>query len=110
LGLGKNALKSRLGLLEGWQHLATEESDQGGGQRRGGLPAFASGTLLLDRKNHLVITKKLKSLTDRAFTHSKPALDMVEIQGAGGHVKQGVDFGDRARDAKDASHAYEKIG
>jgi hypothetical protein len=41
-----------------------------------------------------VVTKELKSLTDRAFANSKPTLDMVEIEGPRGNVEEGVDFGD----------------
>ncbi len=109
LGIGKDMLKSGLGLLEGRKDLATEERDEGSRQRRGGLPAFTPGTLLLDGEDHLVVAKKLKSLTDRAFTHPEPPLDMVEIEGAGGYVEQGVDFGDRARDTQNAGHPHEEI-
>ncbi|NDB06847.1 MAG: hypothetical protein EBX95_14255 [Acidimicrobiia bacterium] len=98
LGVGEDVLQARLGLFEGGQDLTAEERDQGGGQRRRRLPAFTAGALFLDRKDHLMVTKELKSLTDRAFANPKAALDMVEIQGSGGHVEQGVDFGDRTRD------------
>jgi hypothetical protein len=34
---------------------------------------------------------------------------VVEIEGSGGHIKEGVDFGDRARYAQNAGHAHEEI-
>jgi hypothetical protein len=37
--------------------------------------------------------EELKSLTNRAFTHSKSALDVVEINGTWGNVKESVDLG-----------------
>jgi hypothetical protein len=110
LGVGQDALQSRLGLLESRKDLAAKEGDEGCSQRRGRLPAFPAGALLLDREDHLVVTKKLKSLTDRAFANPKPTLDMVEIERAGGYVEQGVDFGDRARNSQYASHTHEEIG
>jgi hypothetical protein len=110
LGVGQDALQSRLGLLESGKDLAAEERHQGSRQRWSGLPAFTTGALLLDRENHFMVSKELKSLTDRAFTNSKPTLDMVEIQGSRGHIEQGVDFGDRARNAQNASHPHEEIG
>ena len=57
-----------------------------------------------------MVSKELKSGTDRAFTNSQTSLDVVEIQGARGYVEQGVDFGDRARNAQNASHPHEEIG
>ena len=67
LGIGEDALQSGLGLLEGGQHLAAEERDQRGRQGRRGLPALAARAWLLDREDHLVVAKELKSLADRAF-------------------------------------------
>jgi hypothetical protein len=57
-----------------------------------------------------MVSKELKSLTDRTFTNSEPPLDMVEIERASGNVKKGVDFGDRARNAQNPGHAHEEIG
>ena len=93
----EDALKSRLRLLEGGKNLAAEQASQRGGQRGRRLPAFTAGSLLFDRKDHLMVTKELKSLTDRAFAYAKPTLKMVEIEGSGGNIQQGVDFGHRAR-------------
>ena len=57
-----------------------------------------------------MVSKELKSLTDRAFANPEAALNMVEIEGARGYVEQGVDFGDRARNTQNASHSHEEIG
>ena len=80
LGLGEDTLQAGLSLLEGREDLAAKQGDQGSGQRGGGLPAFAARPLFFHGKDHLVISKELKSLADRAFTHPKSTLDMVEIQ------------------------------
>lgn len=109
LGVGEDALEGGLGLLEGGQELAAQEGDERGGQGGRRLPAFATRPLLLDGEDHLMPTEKLKSLADRSFAHSESALDMVEIQGIGRDVQQGVDFGDRARDAEDAGHPNEEF-
>jgi hypothetical protein len=110
LGVGEDALQARLGLFEGGKDLAAEERDQGSRQGRGGLPAFTAGALLFDRQDHLMVTEELKSLTDRSFAYSETTLNMVEIQGAGGHVKERVDLGDGARNPQNAGHADEEIG
>ena len=106
----EDALKSGLRLLEGGENLAAEQASQRGGQRGRRLPAFTAGSLLFDRKDHLMVTKELKSLTDRAFAYSKPTLKMVEIEGSWGNIQQGVDFGYRARNPHDSGHAHEEFG
>jgi hypothetical protein len=58
------------------------------------LPAFAASALFLDRQDHLMTPKELKSLTDRAFTNSQAPLNMVKIKGAGGDIEERVDLGD----------------
>ena len=93
LDIGEDTLEGWLCLLEGRQDLASKQGDEGGGQRGGRLPAFASGPLLLDRQDHLLPPEELKSLTNRALTHSKSALDVVEINGTWGNVKERVDLG-----------------
>jgi hypothetical protein len=35
---------------------------------------------------------------------------VVEIEGSRGHIKEGIDFGDRARNAENPGHAHEEIG
>ena len=106
----EDALKSGLRLLEGGENLAAEQASQRGGQRGRRLPAFTAGSLLFDRKDHLMVTKELKSLTDRAFAYAKPTLKMVEIEGSWGNIEQGVDFGYRARNPHDSGHAHEEFG
>ena len=57
-----------------------------------------------------MVTKELKSLTDRAFAYAKPTLKMVEIEGSWGNIQQGVDFSYRARNPHDSGHAHEEFG
>jgi hypothetical protein len=109
-GVGEDALQAWLGLLEGGEHLAPEERDQGSRKGRCRLPALTPRASLLDREDHLVVAEELKSLTDRAFANTETALYLVEINRTRGNIKQRVDFGDRARDAQDAGHADKEIG
>ena len=109
LGIGEDALQARLGLLEGGEHLAPEKRDQGSREGRRRLPALATRAGFLDREDHLVVAKELKSLTDRAFANAETTLNLVEIDRTRGNIEQGVDFRDRARDAQDAGHPDEEI-
>ncbi len=81
LGVGEDPLQPGLGLLEGGEHLAAEESDQGSRQGGRRLPALATRARLLEGEDHLVVSEELKSLTDRTFTYAEPTLKLVEIDG-----------------------------
>ena len=46
-----------------------------------------------------MVSKELKSLTDRAFANSKPTLNLVKIHRFRGGVEERIDLRHRTRDA-----------
>jgi hypothetical protein len=66
-------------VLQGWENLAPDEVDQGGGEGGGRLPTLTASPFGFDGEDHLVVPKELKSLTDRSFAHFKAGLDLIEV-------------------------------